>query len=399
MRVAICCELSTPSDLVHDALTLGKALMARGHEALFIAGDVVSLVDHGGGWLPTELHQAPVLRPAPHLVMKRPNPDGLADHMAAMGFDDKRALVALATVWDRQLAALRPDVIVGFHTPMAWLVGPDQAPTFALGNGLALPPLADRSYPRLSPQSTPLADDDFLLENANAALSRLGRPSLAALSEILARCEAIQYGLPAFDPYLQLRRTVSAGLLGDRATGPAAPPVEARLLVTLDVYCPGVEMIALAVAGFDRTPADVHIASAPASMRRFLEHQPHVRLWSDQAALLEDAAAATVLVHHGEQNVAQRALVLGRPQLMIPWTPEQILLQQCTGWMGCVWEKKPTVSIDEMAGTFRSILKDHSLSVAAQHHARQLASADLPDALPGIVARIEARGPAQRSPA
>lgn len=388
MRVAICCEMGAPSELVRDGLRIGRALMGRGHVVQFVVGDPIALVDFAGGWTPAELYQAPVIRPAPHLVMKRPPIDGLADVMASMGFDDKQTLLTLATVWDRQLAALKPDVVLAFYAPVPWLVGPGHAPTFALGNGFTLPPPVGTSFPRLRAESTPLADPETLLENANAALGRLGQASLAGLSDIFERCVAIHYGVPAFDPYLQIRRTLTAGLFGE-APAPAVPPVEPRLAAFLDVHCPGIEMIVLALAGFGRTPVDVCVSGATAGMRRFLEQQPHVRVWADQAALLARAASATVLVHHGVQDVAQRCLSLGRPQLVIPWTHEQEVFNEMVRWMSFSWTKAPTVSIDEMAGTFRAALKDNSLVVSAQHHARQLAGADLPDALPGIVERIE----------
>jgi hypothetical protein len=388
MRVVICYDQGAPSELVRDALTVGKALMEQGHTIAYVVGDPVSFVDHAGSWTPNELHQAPVLQPAPHLVMKRAPVDGFADLMASAGYDDKQTLITLASMWHRQLEMLKPDVIVGFRTPVLWLVAPIHAPTVALGNGLALPPVLGTSFPRLSVDSTPLADEELMLANANAALSRLGQPSLAALSEILTACTQVLYGLPAFDPYLQLRRTVTAGLLGDRPS-PMVPPAEARLAVFLDVYCPGIEMIILAVAGFDQTPVDICVSGATPSMRRFLEQQPHVQFWSDYAALLEQAASASALVHHGAQDVAQRCLSMGRPQLVIPWTREQEILTYMIGWMEFSWMKPPTISIEELAQTFRDLLRNSALVVAAQHHARQLANSNLPDALPVIISQIE----------
>jgi hypothetical protein len=95
-------------------------------------------------------------------------------------------------------------------------------------------------------------------------------------------------------------------------------------------------------------------------------------------------------VHHGDQDVAQRCLSLGRPQLIIPWTREQEILNYMIGWMSFTWTKQPTIQIEEMAGTFRDLLRDSSLVVAAQHHARQLSNANMPDALPSILERIGA---------
>jgi hypothetical protein len=391
MRILICYDQGAPSELIRDALTVGKALMDNDHTVVFAVGDPVAFVDHAGSWMPSELHQAPVVQAAPHLVMKRPPVDGFADLMAAAGYDDKQTLMTLTSIWNRQLGMLRPDVIIGLRTPVLWLVGPIHAPTVALGNGFALPPILGTSFPRLSVDSAPLAEEDLMLANANAALARLGRPALAALSDVLAGCTPMLYGLPAYDPYLQLRRSHSTGLLGEQPS-PAVPPVEERLAVFLDAHCPGIEMIVLAVAGFDRTPVDICVSGATTGMRRFLEQQPHVTVWNDHASLLEQVGKATALVHHGDQDVAQRSLSLGRPQLVIPWTREQEILNYMVGWMSFTWSKQPTIQIEEMAGTLRDLLRDTSLVVAAQHHARQLSNANMPDALPSIVARIEALG-------
>ncbi|HKV00039.1 MAG TPA: hypothetical protein VJR58_32380 [Vineibacter sp.] len=388
MRVLICYDQDVPSELIRDALTVGKALMENGHTVVYAVGDPVTFVDYAGSWTPNELHQAPVLHAPPHLVMKRAPVDGFADQMAAAGYDDKQTLMTLTSVWHRQLDMLKPDVIVGFSTPVLWLVGQFYAPTVALGNGMALPPVLGTSFPRLSVDSAPLADEAMMLANANATLARFGHPSLAALSDVIAGCTSILYGLPTFDPYLQLRRSVTAGLLGEQPS-PIVPPAEQRLAVSLDVHCPGIEMIILAVAGFDQIPLDIHVSGATTSMRRFLEQHPHITVWNEHAALLEQAVKASALVHHGVQDVAQRCLCLGRPQLIIPWTREQEILNYMVGWMAFSWMKPPTISIEEMAGTLRDLLRDSSLGVAAHHHARQLANANIPDALPDIIERIE----------
>jgi hypothetical protein len=65
------------------------------------------------------------------------------------------------------------------------------------------------------------------------------------------------------------------------------------------------------------------------------------------------------------------------------------VLNYMIGWMTLSWMKSPTVSIDEMAATFRDLLRNAALTVAAQHHARQLANTNLGDALPTVVERIE----------
>jgi hypothetical protein len=391
-RVLLCCDYGAPAELLRDSLTLGKALADRQCHVSYAVGDPVSLADFAGSWVPGELHQAPVLRSAPQLVMKRPPIDGFADVIAAAGFDDKATLFTMVDIWMRMISSIKPDVIYGFYSPIVWMLGPSAARTVALGNGYGLPPALGNSFPRLTSDSSPIAADNVMLANANAALTRLGQPQIAALSEILTRCTMLLYGSPSFDPYLQLRRTLTVGLLGGSPSPVVMGPAP-RLAAFLDVSCPGVESMVLALAGTATTPVDVFINGPTAGMRRFLEQHAHVKLWNEHAALLEQAASASAIVHHGEQDVAQRALSLGRPQLIVPWTREQQMTAEMMKWMGLLWTKTPNVSVEEFAGTFRAILRDGSLVVAAQHHARQLANSGMPDALPALLKPLdEARG-------
>lgn len=290
-RVLICCDYGAPPELMRDAMIVGRALVDRGDcQVSYAVGDPVTFAEFAGASVPGDLHQAPTMRNAPQLVMKRPPIDGFADVIASAGFDDRAALMTLVAVWMRLLTSIRPDVIYAFRAPIVWMIGPSVAHTIALGNGASLPPVLGDSFPRLTAESAPLASNAVLLANANAALLRQGLPEIAVLSEVLGRCTPILYGLPAFDPYLQLRRTVTVGLLGGRPT-PSVVGASPRLAAFLDVGCPGVESLVLALAGAEAGPADVFVGGSTTGMRRFLEQQPQIKVWNEHAALMEHAPA------------------------------------------------------------------------------------------------------------
>lgn len=391
MQVAICCGGETADDLLRDALKLGSALTEKGHAVHFIVADPVALVGHAGSWIPSKVYQAPRLAPPPQLVMKRPAEDGLADTMATAGFDEKQTLLTLSAVWRDLLLLLRPDVIVGFRVPVAWLMGSTVAPTLAIGPGMDLPPALGSSFPRLSAESVELADENLMLANANAALARIGQPSLATLSEVMSNCSTLLYGLPIFDPYLQLRRDVTIGVLG-AMPAPTLPPPGKRIVAFLDAHCPGIEAIILTLPAMVDVQLDVHVARATTGMRRFLEHHSGVEVWMDHGELLEQTDSASLIVHHGARDVAQRAIYAGQPQFILPWTREQEIFSYMIDWMKVKKTQSSTDPIDQISLGLRNALKDSSLSVAAQHHARQLAKAGIPDALPGIIERIERLG-------
>jgi hypothetical protein len=387
MHVVIGIDGGVPSELLRDGLRVGNALIARGHTVSYVIGEPLLFLNYGGSLIANNVYQAPVPRVAPPLVMKRPPGEGLADQLAIIGFDELDTIENLAAMWNRLLVTLNPDVVIGIYSPVLWLVAPAHARTFAIGNGLALPPVCGSSFPRLSGESAPLADEEKMLTNANAVLARLRQSPLRVLSDVLGRCHQILYGLSACDPFLQHRKFASRGLLNDEAN-PIIPPAVERLAMFLDVYCPGIESIVLAIAGATTVPIDVCLAGATTGMRRFLDEQEHVSVWNDFGALLDKTANASALVHHGVQDVTERCLVVGRPQLLMPWTREQNLLVASTSWMGLNWVKSPQASVDDIAGTFRALLNDASLMVAAQHHAHEFAKTKLPNALPRILDEI-----------
>jgi hypothetical protein len=60
--------------------------------------------------------------------------------------------------------------------------------------------------------------------------------------------------------------------------------------------------------------------------------------------------------------------------------------------MGFTWTKSTSTSIEDIIGTFEAILRDTSVAISVEHHARQLAEFEVRDALPGIVKEIESAG-------
>lgn len=388
MRVAICCDGGTPDELLRDALTLGSALAEKGHSVHFVVGDPVALVALAGSWIPSGIYQAPQAPAPPQLVMKQPPVDGLADSMAVGGFAEKQSLLTLSAVWRDLLVLVRPDVIVGFRVPIVWLIGAAVAPTLAIGNGMALPPVIGSSFPRLSVESVELADEEVMLANANAVLARFGQRSLATLAEVMSNCSTILYGLPMFDPYLQLRRGLTTGVLGAMPT-PVLRPGNKRIVAFLDAHCPGIEAIILTLPALEGVQVDVHVSRGTTGMRRFLEQQSGIEVWMEHGELLEQTGTASLVVHHGAQDVAQRAIYAGQPQFILPWTREQEVFSYMIDWMRLMKAQSPAASIDQISTALRNALENSSLSVAAQHHARQITKAEIPNALPVIIKRIE----------
>jgi len=336
----------------------------------------------------------PLLREPPALIMKRRGPSGLDDAMAIAGFANSSHLAMLCGIWSRQLELLRPDVIVGFNSPLIWLIGAAFAPTFAAGSGNFLPPVLGSGFPRISATAPPLAADHVMIRNASAILENLKLPALEGLSDVISRCRQLLYGLPQLDPYLQLRKRPSLGVLGPPAVM-APTATKKRVAAFLDVFCPNIEALLLGLAGTDRIECDLHVSGATAGMLRFLQQQPNLKVWADCEQLIAQTGTMAGLIHHGEPDLVELALMSGLPQLALPFADHQGLVVGNFVWMGCVSKAAASESIADNSGLFRSFVKNASLTVHARHHAAQLQASGVQNALPLFVEEIVGSAPAR----
>lgn len=388
MHIVIACEAASITASMRDALRLGRELAGRGHRISYVMGDSVAFAEYGSAIRSDTALAAPLLREPPELILKRRPPSGFDDTMAIAGFANSLQLQALAKSWTVQLELLRPDAIVGFSSPLLWLVGPCFAPTFAAGSGDLLPPAIGAGFPRLSASAPPLAADHAMIANANLVLHTLGAQPIETLAGVLERCQMLLYGLPWLDPHLQLRRQPSLGMLSEP---PVLAPVAAkkRLAAVLDVFCPNIEALLLGLAGVDEIELEIFVAGATAGMTRFLRQHSHVRVTSDFFDLASRLGEMAGLVHHGDPDLAEIAMALGLAQLALPFLPHQQNATANFEWMGSMAKVSPSDEIAKNADMLKWFAGNMSLVVHAQHHARQMKATGLTCALPDMVERIE----------
>jgi hypothetical protein len=388
MHILIACETASIAAAMRDALRLGRELTGRGHRISYVMGDPFAFAEYGSPVHPDTALPAPLLREPPELILKRRPPSGFDDIMAISGFANSAQLQALAKSWATQLELLRPDAIVGFSSPLLWLVGPCFASTFAAGSGDLLPPAIGSGFPRLSASAPPLAADHAMIANANLVLQHLGAKPIDSLADLLERCQPLLYGLPWLDPHLQLRRQPSLGMLTEP---PTVAPVAAkkRIAAVLDVFSPNIEALLLGLAGVDDIELEIFLAGATAGMTRFLGQHKHVSVARDFSDLASRLGQMSGLIHHGDSDLAEIAMALGVAQLTLPFLPHQ---QNAVGnfeWMGSMAKASPSDAIAANADMLKWFAGNMSLVVHAQHHARQMKATGLAWALPAIVDRIE----------
>ena len=388
MHILIACETASIAASMRDALRLGHELAGRGHRISYVMGDPVAFAEYSSATRPDTALPAPLLREPPDLVLKRRPPSGFDDIMAISGFANSAQLQALAESWVTQLELLRPDAIVGFSSPLLWLVGPCFASTFAAGSGDLLPPAIGSGFPRLSASAPPLAADHMMIANANLVLQQLGGRPIDSLAGLLARCQPLLYGLPWLDPHLQLRRQSSLGMLCEP---PAMAPVAAKkhLAAVLDVFCPNIEALLLGLAGVDEIEVEIFVAGATAGMTRFLQQHAHVRVATDFFDLASRLGEKAGLIHHGDADLAEIGMAVGLAQLALPFLPHQHNAASNFEWMGSLVNASPSDAIAVNAGLVKKFAGNMSLVVHAQHHARQMKATGLSWALPVMVEQIE----------
>jgi hypothetical protein len=115
---------------------------------------------------------------------------------------------------------------------------------------------------------------------------------------------------------------------------PAARPLpqQPRYFAYLAADFPGVEsdLGALAAAGLSGA---AYVRGADPGVRSYLRGKGHSIL-DRPAPFAEALAECTLLVHHGGIGATEQALAVGRPQLLLPRHPEQVLTALAVNELG-----------------------------------------------------------------
>lgn len=365
----------------YEATLIGRALSAAGFEVLHIVDDIPAMKAAADN--PDELvvAQAPVLEKKS--VTRNPAGTGIQDlalQLAQSGFADPESLRPLARAWTALLRSVHADAIISLSASVAWLVGPHLAPTFAVGSGRSLPP----NVPTASPSREDGGGIRSMLAATNAVLDELQFERIAALPDILWRCQQLHFGLDLLDPFAAARQTPSAGVLVPAPTTPFDPEKQ-RLSVFLDARYPRIDLVVLALTGLAELRLDVFVQNMSTAIERYLSSLPHVSLHRTPGPALVQAKYAAAIVHHGDLLAAEQGLMFGRPHMVLPWTDEQKLVLECLKQVGVAWWKEPGRPIDELASTVRGVLEDPAIRFAAENVQGVILANDISSGVQAIV--------------
>lgn len=322
LRVLMAWELGANLGHVAPLLAVARALRERGATVVFALRDLGNadlLARSGFAFLP-----APVQR----RTRARPAYRSYADMLEGEAFPSAKAAFVGALAWRAIFRAVRPEVLVADHAPVALLAARGTSlRTVLSGTPFSVPP-AVGPLPRFT---TGVGDEarreTKLLARLNSVLSVLRGPALAAASD-LYRADAIAIRwLPELDFFAPRAPENYAGpLTGDAGDAePAWPQGKGpKLLVYLRAkdrlahlleaarHCDASVLAYVPGADAAAQPRGSHISASPLKM----------------SALL---AQCDALVSHGG-NLCAAAALAGKPQLLFPLHVEQnFIARQAAG--------------------------------------------------------------------
>jgi hypothetical protein len=363
---------------------VARELAARGHRVELAVPDPVHARKLAPDlrFLPAAVH-----RPPPGEAIAEPST--LADVLHNAGCADRKALAALVAAWEAHFEAVRPDVVVMDFSPTA-LVALQGSPArrALLGFGYGVPPdvtpLPDLCPWRDNYPQRLAMTEAAVLAGLNAQLAAQHQPPLARVAELFNRVDSrILTTFAELDHYQNRPGAEYWGVLSDwRGAAPAWPSGGRPRVLAYLQPAPVVGQLLgeLARRGFST------LAYVPRSPAAELSHSS-VRVTSDPLDLGALLPQADLAILHAGHFTTARALLAGKPLLLLPISGEQQLVAENSVRLGAA------VTADlEAASIFPALdrlASDESCALAARRFAERYADFDSRRALERIAGHLE----------
>ena len=374
-RILLGWELGAGSGHATKLAAIGDILVSRGHDVVYAAQQTSAFAGRA-------VWQAP-LWPGQLTTLARPagtTPATMGDILVALGLDMPHAFAAMIGAWDRLLAAVAPDAIVGEFAPALSAVAAGRVPVLGVGSGFTLPPGGMAAFPSLTGEPA-VHDEAALLTRVNRALAGAGRDALPALPALFAADRQLAAAFTELDPYAASRGE-PAGAPSIVGEVPLADPAGQELFVYMNgsQARPPAFWQGLAQSGLTVRIHDPRLNAADHAILRnagFLVEEAPVPL----AAV---AARSRLVLSHCGLGFASSALLAGLPHILVPFDIEKRLIAAAVTGLGLGW----TMPFEAMeAEPFAAFLR--STHADAAIHARARAAA------PGFRARMTEDSDAQ----
>ncbi len=367
-RILLVCEMGEGLGHVTRLLRVAVALREFGHEPWLVVNDLARAeVAVGGSGVPVLQCPQWMLR-----VAGLPPMRNYTDIMMRFGFLDRVGLRGLVRSWHEMLALLRPSLLILDHSPVAIFATRDRGvPRLRLGTGFFCPPLQVPMPPMAWWAHEPSPFDEIGERNvvrvANQVSADLALPRSDSVAQLLhtegeSLCtfaELDHYGVRGGAQY-------EGPILGaGGGTEVEVPQGDADCaFVYLNVEYPHLEPLirALDRSGFR---AIVHVPGL-APMRAASLSSARIRFTANVVPMDQAGRDCKLAITHASFGAAQKLLLHGRPQLMLPRHLEQMMLARRMQELGVGIAIDPGSETPDFGAALRRLRSETKFRQAAE---------------------------------
>ena len=379
-------------------VAIADALVSLGHDLGVPVKPVFAFRD------PLFARQA--LGDRPHAVLAAPvyprhlrisaDVGAFSEVLANTGFARKSDLEVMVRAWDDLYRTLDADLVVADYSPTACVAARGKLPVLVTGNGYLVPPHTMATYPALRGDHVSTQSQSALLDTVNTVLGDRGVAPLDRLPQVLEGSARALFTLPELDPYGSFRTEPVLGPYHGALT-PAGPAAAPHVFYYGQTEHPDLAEIAKAIAeaGY---PMSCYCRGPQSAALRFLEIIG-AEVYAEPPALQDALGKASLVVSHAGSGITHGALMVGRPQIMIPDHLESSITAVRAKMMGVgeIFEPFSRLSRtrpadeqprSELTSLIREMHATPAYAERAHAVAAEIASRDVPEAPVTAAARL-----------
>lgn len=323
---------------------------------------------------------APVSEPSQTAITRT---SSYSEVLEQIGYLKKDRLTSTLSAWDDVLTLLKPDLIVADHSPSLCLAARGRIPVALIGSAHTMPPVNLPRYPSLRAGVAPAQYQEAMLRNINSVLTDRGQPTLSALPELLNTEKRFVFSLPQADPYAGLR---NEELLGSYNEGLRRTdlPDEPHLFLYAGAVPEYLDPIIQAVSQ-TKAKISAYLGNTNTAAAQFLKLRGG-HIYSKPPELSEILPTVTAVMSHGGAGLSQAALIVGRPQIIVPIHFESEATAGRLENLG-VGKGIRSANVDDLKNAVSAVMEVRRFSENAQNVARTIADMNLPDSAMHLVAK------------
>lgn len=329
-RILLAWELGNGTGYCHRLLRIAHTLAEHGHDPVLVLYDLVDTA-HLLKDCPFQIYQAPILKG--RLSPENPTfvPTSFADILICDRFADPLHTAVLLSAWDHLLDVIAPDLVVAEYAPTVVLASFGRLPSIVVGNGYIAPPMDRDWFPLFRNDVPPFGDQATLKPALDHVQRGRGRPVAETLTAYFRGDTTLALCYPELDPYRTVRTQKAVGPLNgapDFVPAPENKRFHAYITPQYAMWQPAVR--GLINSGFTGT---LYMPDLPESVRNACA-QKNITATASPPDLASAIAEADVVIHHGGSETAQTALIMGRPQILLPRYVEQTISSSLLAALG-----------------------------------------------------------------